>query len=164
MMENEDKAREVTQESLAKRTVVEVLKAEETAAEGLRTSAIVTAKLEAYKSVYANFETFIKDAAEKLGLGKLSGNTFKEMSVARLVANWLIQTEEFINENEALIHGLSAEVRRGFIAESFSEYPDDIRDALLKKLLEKKHEVLDWFAKEVEKANAQVKKREKTDG
>ena len=159
-MENKDTAREIADESLTKRTVVAVLKAEETATEGLRTSAIVTAKLEAYKVVYANFETFIKDAAEKLGANKLSGNTFKEMSVARLVANWLIQTEEFINENEPLLSSLSAEVRRGFVAESFAEYPDDIRDALLSKLLEKKHEVLDWFAKEIEKANAQWRQRQ----
>jgi len=154
-----ESAKEIVEESLAKRTVVNVLKIEEDNTKGLRTSAIVSAKLTAYKSVYANFERFITNAAKNLADDKFAGSTFKEMSVARLVANWLIQTEEFISENESLLHELSAEVRKGFVAESFSGYPDDVRDNLLKKLLEKKHEVLDWFAKEIEKANASVKQR-----
>ena len=158
MEEKIESVKEVVEESITKRAVVSVLK-EEGITKGLRTSAIVASKLEAYKTVYANFEKFITNAAEKLAEDKFAGSTFKEMSVARLIANWLIQTEEFITENEPLLHGLSADVRKGFIAESFSEYPDDVRDTLLKKLLEKKHEVLDWFAKEIEKANASVKQR-----
>ena len=127
----------------------------------LRSVAKVKARLKAYESVYENYQGFITSMSEELNAGRLKENSFKELGIARLIAAWIVETELFLTENEDYLYGVERETRGKFVEESLHDFPDDIKEILLDKLKEKKHELLEWFAKELLLAQKQVSERKK---
>ena len=93
--------------------------------------------------------------------GKLKDNPYKELGVARLIAHWLVDTETFLLENEALMKDLDGGVRKRFVEESLDVFPEDIKEELLIKLNEKKQELLIWFAGELQQARVKAAKQKK---
>jgi hypothetical protein len=75
-----------------------------------------------------------------------------------------VETERFLEEEGEKLQGAERETRKGFVEESLKALPEDIKSELLGKLNEKKHEVLEWFAKELQlaqkKANERRRKRD----
>lgn len=138
--------------------VVGVVKGE-VAELSLRSVAKVKARLKAYELVYENYENFITTMAKELAEGNLKANTYKEMGVARLVASWIIDTETFLNENEDRLYGIEKETRSRFVGDTLKAFPDDIKEMLLKKLQDKKLELLEWFTKELQLAQKDVNDR-----
>lgn len=147
-------------ESDTEEVVATVLRGETTDL-SVRTTAKVRAKLNAYEKIYANYEMFIEKQAKELADGKLVDNPYKELGVARLIAHWLIDTETFLLENEALMKDMSGGVRKRFVEESLDVFPEDIRNELLVKLSEKKQELLIWFAGELQQARTKAAKQKK---
>lgn len=127
----------------------------------LRSVAKVKARLRAYESVYDNYQGFIKSMSTKLKADEFKDNSFKELGVARLIAAWIVDTELFLAENEEYLYGVERETRGKFVEESLHDFPDDIKDGLLDKLKERKHELLEWFAKELVLAQKEVSERKK---
>jgi len=150
-------------ESEAKRAAISVLKSE-SADIRFRTMARVKAKLAAYERVYKNFEAFIEEQAENLSRGDFKDNPYKELGVARLVAQWLMDSEAFISDNEFLLQGMESDMRKRFVEEAFEDFPEDIRDRLINELTDKKHEILVWFAGRIKQAKAEVAARNKEKG
>jgi len=119
----------------------------------------VRAKLEAYNKVYAHFSKFITYQAERLAEKKFAAEANREVAVARLVLQWLIETEHFLTEMEPVLQGAAQDVRKGFIEESLSGLDSDIRDELMGRLEDKKFEMLEWFTKELQKAKKRMSGR-----
>lgn len=145
-------------ESDTEEVVATVLQGETTDL-SVRTTAKVRAKLDAYEKIYANYESFIENQAKELADGKLKDNPYKELGVARLIAHWLVDTETFLLENEALMKDMDTGVRKRFVEESLDVFPEDIKEELLIKLNEKKQELLIWFAGELQQARAKAAKQ-----
>jgi len=116
---------------------------------GLKTVAKTKARLEAYEIVYGCYEAFIKDQAEKLSKGDFKSLPYKEMSVSRLIAHWLIRTEEFLEDSHGRLRDAEKTTRKGFIEESLHNLPDDLKEGLVAKIDTKKQELLEWLAKEL---------------
>jgi hypothetical protein len=159
-----DKDLEQAKQELKTETAVVGVVKTETSELSLRSVAKVKARLQAYETVYTNYEKFIKNEAEKLADGKYAENTYKELGIARLIAHWVVETERFLEEEGEKLQGAERETRKGFVEESLKALPEDIKSELLGKLNEKKHEVLEWFAKELQlaqkKANERRRKRD----
>lgn len=151
---------QATEELDSEESVVQVVKGE-ISDMSLRSVAKVKARLKAYEAVYENYQTFITTVAGQLSKNEFQANTYKEMSVARLVATWIIDTEAFLNENEEYLYGIERETRSKFVEDSLSGFADDIKEMLLDKLKHKKHELLEWFAKELQLAHKITIERKK---
>jgi hypothetical protein len=150
-------------ENEAEVAVTEVVKSKVTDLT-LRSIAKVEARHEAYLKIYGNYEEFLIKESEKLNKGEYSGNTYKELGLARLVAQWAVDTEKILEEELPKIQGAERDTRKGFVEESLSGLPDDIKNELLGKLNEKKHEMLEWFAKELQLSQKQANERRRRDG
>jgi len=159
----DDSLKDMKAENEAEVAVTEVIKSKVSDLT-LRSVAKVEARLEAYNKVYKNYETFITTEAEKLANSEYSGNTYKELGLARLIAQWVVETEAFLKEEEEKLQGAERETRKGFVEESLKALPNDIKNELLGKLNEKKHEVLEWFAKELQLAQKKTNERRRKDG
>lgn len=152
--------KQAQEETLTETAVTKVVQGE-VADVSLRTVAKVKARLRAYELIFDNYQGFITMVASELADGKLKGNTYKEMSVARLVAQWIVDTETFLTDNEDMLYGVERETRSRFVEDALKEFPTDIKELLMGKLKEKKHELLEWFAKELQLAQKLVSERRK---
>lgn len=146
----------------AQQAVGRVLRGE-AASVGLRTAAAVKNRLASYEKIAGKYEKFIDKQAEELLNGVFKDSPYKELGMARLVAMWLIETEQFITENEFLLSETEKTVRKGFIEESFSQFPEDIRVRLLEELNDKKQELLIWFAGRIQAAKLETEDRGSVD-
>jgi len=163
MDNSKDAFKDMENETKAETAVTKVVKSE-VADLQLKTVAKVKARLQAYESVYGNYEQFIKNEAEKLAEGSYSENTYKELGIARLVAHWVVETERFLEEEENKLQDAEKRTRRGFFEESFQSLPNDIKDELLRKFDERKHEFMEWFSKEVTLATKKANERRNRNG
>jgi len=140
--------------------VTEIIKSE--AAEiNLRTVAKIKAKYNAYEKVHGNFQTYILFVSNKLANNEFADNTFKEMGVARLVANWIVVTELFLENNEGVLEDAEKKTRRGFVTESLKELPKDLKDEVIDALNEGKAELLERTAKHIQIALRTARDRKK---
>ncbi len=115
----------------------------------LNSVARVKAKFSAYEKIHGNYEKFMVDQSKLLAKKNFEDNTFKEMSVARLIAHWIIATEQFLQENELAMAGAQDHVRRGFVEKSLSAFPEEIKNQLMKELRIMKQELMERFAKKL---------------
>jgi len=133
-----DRDLEQAKEELQTETAITKVVKGEIAEVSLRTVAKVKARLKAYENIFENYQSFITEVARELSEGKLKGNTYKEMSVARLVSAWIVETETFLNENEEMLYGVERKARSRFVEDTLKEFPEDIKEELLIKLQDKK--------------------------
>jgi len=159
----DDSLKDMKAENEAEVAVTEVIKSKVSDLT-LRSVAKVEARHKAYLKIYGNYEAFLIKEAEKLNKGEYSGNTYKELGLARLIAQWAVDTEKILDEELPKLQGAERETRKGFVEESLSGLPNDIKNELLGKLNEKKHEVLEWFAKELQLAQKKTNERRRKDG
>lgn len=156
---NPDELDKLKVESETRKAVAETLQSE-AVEEGFKTAALVKARLEAYKTVAKNFTTFIVAQSRKLEDEDSTLTPFYKLSLARLVAQWMFETERFLDEHEGLLSDVEKKVRRGFVEESLAGLPEDIKQDLVQWMITKKKELLDEFAKELQKANKIAQERE----
>jgi len=149
------------QDELKTETAVTKVVQSEIAEISLTSVAKVKARLKVYEAIFENYQDFITEMAQQLSKGDLKGNTYKEMSVARLVSAWIVDTETFLTEHESMLHGVERETRSKFVEQALQEFPADIKQELLDKLQEWKHELLEKFAKELQLSQKRVADRRK---
>ena len=158
----DDALKELTTEGEAEVAVTTVIKSK-IADLRLRTVAEVQARYEAYGKIYDKYQGFLINEAEKLYNGEYSGNTYKELGMARLIAQWTIETEKFAEIESEKLQGVERETRKDFVKEALRALPDEIKNELLGKLNDKKQEVLEWFAKELQVAQRKANERRRRD-
>jgi hypothetical protein len=119
----------------------------------IRTAARVKAAIDAYIRVYTNFAEYIIRQSEALQQGNFGEKeVFKEVSVARLVAQWLTETEEFIDTNEPMLQQSSHTIRQSYIESTMAALPDDLRMEIMGKLAERRMEMAEWLTQEIQRA------------
>jgi len=129
---------------LAEKTAMDVIKSE-VADIGYMTVARAKARLKAFEKIYENYEKYITTQAEHLSEGTFAESPYKELGVARLISMWLVESEEFFKEAEPLLANAGQRVRKGFMEDSFTQLPSEIRDKLLREFNVRKQELLVWF-------------------
>lgn len=122
-----------------------------------RTVARAKARLKAYNSVYDNYERFMVDQAQKLADGIFGASTYKELGIARLIAQWSIESEQFLDAVAPLIGASEQNIRKGFVEHSFEQLPEPFKTVLLDEFNKKKQELLVWFVGEIQKVQEKVK-------
>lgn len=140
--------------------ITDVIK-DEVADVSLKTVAKIKARYLSYEKIFGNYEKFVEYIAGQLAGNKYADNTFKEMGCARIVANWLADTEGFLEANENILAGVEKVARKGFVKQSLAGLPDDLRQDLLDNLNEKKAELLEQFAKDIQIALQTARDRKK---
>jgi len=122
----------------------------------IRTVAKVKAMVEAYCRIHTHFINFVVDQARRMDLGEFEQNPFKEISVARLVAQWLIEAEEFIDTNEHLLKDTAQVIKKRFVEEALEGLPAAIRTRILDELQEKRNTIAVWLVTEIDKAKKEA--------
>ena len=143
----------------AQEAVVKVLQ-DEVVTTTLRTVARVKARMAAYEKVAGNYESFIDRQASDLARGAFAESPYKELGIARLVAVWLVEADQYITNNEYLLSETEKTTRQNFVEESFASFPADIRDRVMAELEEKKQELLVWLAGRIQFARIECDARE----
>ena len=118
----------------------------------IRTVAKVKAMVEAYCRIHTHFINFVVNPARRMDLGEFELNPFKEISVARLVATWLIEAEDFIDTNEHLLKDTAQVIKKRFVEEALEGLPDAIRSRILDELQDKRNSIAVWLVTEIDKA------------
>ena len=121
----------------------------------------IQARLESYKLVSKNYEDFIVSQAKKLKAKDFEDNTYKELGMARLVAQWMVETEEYFKTHEDELEGKERVARKGFINEALAELPEDLRKEILLKIEDRRHELMMWLASELTRVQKIANEREK---
>ena len=147
-------ARTETQEAISK-----VLQ-DERVSISLRTVARVRARLAAYEKIAGNYESFIDRQATDLARGAFAASPYRELGIARLVAVWLVEADQFITANEYLLSETEKTTRQNFVEESFASFPADIREKVVAELEEKKQQLLIWLASRIQLAQQEQQTRE----
>jgi hypothetical protein len=113
----------------------------------LRSVAAVRAKYDAYVKVYRSFETFIINQAELLNSTQGMVLTQNEkLSLAKLVWDWLSQTEAFLIGNEDALLGVDGKVREKFTEEAFNNFSPEIKEKLIVKFNLLRNDMLTKFS------------------
>jgi len=120
-----------------------------------RTTARARARLEAYNKIYENYEKYIIRQAESLASGAL-GDSPKELGVAKLIAIYLTESDQFLKEVEPLLAGAEKVVRKSFIDQSFEHLAEPVKEKILAEFNRKKQELLVWLVGEIQRAQAGV--------
>ena len=95
-----DKTLEAIQaEAKAEGAALQVLRKESTDV-GFLTMARAKARLAAYEKVSESYHAYIQTQAEQLRQGIFATTPFKELGIARLIAQWLVESEEFCHESD----------------------------------------------------------------
>lgn len=147
----------IRHETEGEAAIVQVLK-KEASEIGFLTVARAKARLAAYEKVVGAYTNYIEAQAEQLRLGIFAQTPFKELGIARLIAQWIVESEVFFKEAEPLLSNTEREVRKGYMEESFERLPEDIKTQLLDEFNKRKQELLVWFVGRVQQALS------KTDG
>ena len=152
--------KELQQDVQAKTAIVEIVKSEIVDTK-FRDIAEIKSKLDAYKLVCGNYESFIKTEAEKLANPneRLDWTVHKELGIARLIAAWLVETEKFLEEHESTLHGAEKDIRKDFVKESLAALPEDIREDVMNRAREKRHEFMAWLETELKIAFRKARER-----
>ena len=140
---------------IRERAAIEVVKGA-VAEVGFRTVARAKARLESYEKVAKNYGRYIEDQARALASGAFGGSPFKELGVARLIAQWLAESEQFFKEAEPLLTHTERSMSRGYLEQSFEHLPSDTKERLLAEFSLKKQEVLVWFVTRVQEEIAKI--------
>jgi len=143
----------------AQEAVVKVLQ-DEVVTTTLRTVARVKARMAAYEKVAGNYESFIDRQASDLARGAFAESPYKELGIARLVAVWLVEADQYITNNEYLLSETEKTTRQNFVEESFASFPADIREKVVAELEEKKQQLLIWLASRIQLAQQEQQTRE----
>lgn len=122
----------------------------------IRTVARVKSMIDAYCRVNVHFVNFVADQAEKLDKGEFDGQPFKEMSVANLVAKWLLQAEDFIDANAGVLHDSAQVIKRRFVEEALEGLPEASRQKILDELQDRRNLVAVWLVGEIERAKREI--------
>lgn len=147
-----DKTLEAIQtEAKAEGAALQVLRKESTEI-GFLTVARAKARLSAYEKVSESYHSYIQVQAEQLKAGLFATTPFKELGIARLIAQWLVESEEFFKEAEPLLNATERQVRKGYLEESFERLPADVKTKLLDEFNKLKQELLIKFVGMVQKA------------
>lgn len=141
----------------AEGAVVEVLRAE-VADVGFLTVARAKARLRAYEKVSESYHAYIETQAELLKAGTFATSPFKELGIARIIAQWLVESEAFFKEVEPLLNATERKVRKGYLEESFERLPADVKAKLLEEFNKLKQELLIKFVGMVQKATSEMNK------
>ena len=128
----------------------------EVADTAFKTVARVRARLEAYNKVSASFNTYIIDAADRLKNGLFGDSAFKELGTARLVAQWMVESERFFEEMEPMLNQTEKSMRRGFMEENFEQLDEATKNRLWDEFNDRKAELIVWM---VEKVRAAIAKQ-----
>lgn len=112
----------------------------------LRSAAVVRAKFDAYVKVYSAFEMYIIKQAKELNSPTTDLTPFQKLALARLVWDWVTQTEAFLLENESALTGVSEKVKDKFTEESFNSFSLPIKEMLIRKFGELRNEMLQKFS------------------
>lgn len=154
----ENNFKELQQQAQTKQAVVEVVKSEVVDMK-LKNIADVQARLDAYKAIYGNFVGFIKDQAQMLSENKFADSAYKELGVARLIAAWLVDTEKFLEDQEHILHGAEKSIRQDFLKESLEALPEDLREDVMNRAREKRHEFVAWLETQLKIAFQKARER-----
>jgi hypothetical protein len=148
-LDHPEQLREIQADVAAERAVVETVRGA-VAEVGFRTVARAKARLASYEKVSGNYNSYIEKQAEELKNGLLAASPYKELGVARLIALWLTESEQFFNEAEPLLGGAERSMRQGYLEQSFERLPTEVKDRLMNEFREKKDEILVWFVGKVQ--------------
>jgi len=146
--------KEAQDEVASESAIIKVVRGE-VANVGFRTAARAKARLEAYEKVTGSYTKYIEAEALNLENGLYGENAYKELGVARLVAQWINVSEAFMKEVEPLLTQQEKEMRRGYLEQSFENLPEDVKTALLEEFNRRKEELLVWFVGKVQQAQAE---------
>lgn len=114
-----------------------------------KTAARVRARMAAYNLVSDSYNAYITQQAAALQSGAFAASAFKELGVARLVAQWMVESERFFQEMEPLLNQAEHTVRKGFVEESFGQLPEAVRDRLWSEFNDRKADLIVWFVERI---------------
>jgi len=137
--------KKIKAESEIRQTVVAVLESK-TATVAIRTAAVVCARFDAYKTVRANFEKFILQQVEALVSGIHKGEPQVVLSLANLVLEWVMYTEQFLIESEDVIRKFGVTIHKSFVEDMIKEFPSDVKKRLRVEWRKKQKEAAVWFS------------------
>jgi len=148
-LDNPNQFRELQADVAAERVAVEIVRGA-VADVGFRTVARAKARLVSYEKVSGNYSHYIEKQAEELNNGMFADSPYKELGVARLIALWLNESEEFFKEAEPLLNDTARGMRQGYLEQSFAHLPADVKERLLVEFRAKKDDLLVWFVTKVQ--------------
>jgi len=148
----------VQRESEAESVALQVLK-KESSEIGFMTVARAKSRLRAYEKVADSYNAYIEVQVEQLRQGIFATTPFKELGIARLIAQWIVESEAFFKEAEPLLTATEKKVRRGYLEESFERLPQEIKDVLLREFNKMKQELLIKFVGMVQRATIELETR-----